>query len=522
MEGSQIIMQQILRPMQRNPIWTVVFIGLFISFVNVITDDVINSDGILYSEVANKLLNGDWQAALAQFTWPFYPLLVGAISKIIFLDFELTAQLVNAGLLALLAYMFIRCSQLMGGDKLVIIAAGVLLLTNVTLNGYRDLIIRDHGYWAMFFTAVYFFLQYHHSKATKHALGFGISILIATMFRIEGIVFAVLAPTIFLFHKESWHVRWRRYLTPMLPLMAVGLAGLLAILSVPELQNKIISATQFEGELLGPLNYFQANILGITQGIIEKGNLIEEHVFEIHSRKLGTQSMVAILIMLLIVKIISATGYLALLFSILASFSKKLRQSILGLDVIAGFLLINLLVLIVVVTSKTFLTPRYAMTFALLVTLPAAFALADFFRVSVVQPSVWKKRAKVFLIVIFSYMFLDGLISTGASKKYLRESGQWLKENAPAEARLFANEESAYYYSGRDVDRNILLFAFNETRFSRLPPIGEALRYDYVSMKVSAKQKGFERKVIDWVGSQPIYRTANKRGDAVLIFKVSK
>ena len=515
-------MQQFLRLINRDPVWMAVFIGLFLSFVNVITDDLINSDGILYSEVATIFFDGNWRGALAHFSWPFYPLLVGAVSKITFLDFEITAQLINAGLLSLLVYMFIRCSQLMGGDKLVVICAGVLLLTNVTLNGYRDLVIRDHGYWAMFFTALYFFLKYYQTKLTKHALGFGISILIAMLFRIEGIVFALLAPLILLFQNITWRERISQSLLTTLPLIAMGIMGLAVIFMFPAVMEKVATVTRSEGSLLGPLNYFETTFQGIWGGIVEKGKLIEESVLDINARNMGTKSMVAILIMMLVLKTASAAGYISLVFAALAGFSKRVRHSMSGLNVLTGFLLINLLILTVVVTSKTFLTPRYAMTLALLISLPAAFALADFFREQASQRSAWRKRGKIFLIVVFSYMFLDGLISTGASKDYQREAGLWLKNNVPAESRLMSNNAPLYYYSGRIVNRNILKFFFEETRFARLPHIDETLNYDYVAIKVSRKQKDFEEKVIAWAGSQPIHRSENERGDRVLIFTVKK
>jgi len=515
-------MQQVINFTQRNPIWTVVFVSIFISFVNIITDDVINSDGIIYSEAAVKFYSGDWQGALAHFSWPFYPIIVGAVSKLSFLDFEITAQIINTALLALLAYVFMRCSQLMGGDKLVVICAGVLFLTNVTLNGYRDLVIRDHGYWAMFFIALYFFLQYHQTKLVKYAIGFGVSILIAILLRIEGIIFALLVPFILLFQNISWRERLYQSILPLIPLIIVASIALMTVFLTPALMEKISAATHSEGNLLGPLNYFATTFQGVFGGIVEKGKLIEELIFDLNARNMGTESIVAILVMMLILKTISASGYIPLVFSILTVGSQRIRQSMSGLNVITGFMLINLLILTTVVSSKMFLTPRYTMTLALLISLIASFGLADFFRSQVASSSRWRKRGKVLLIVIFSYMFLDGLISTGASKDYLRESGKWFKNNIPAEAKLFSNEESIYYYSGRSVDRNILLFIFEETRFSKLPDIKETWRYDYIAIKISRKQKGFEEKVIAWAGAQAIHRAANERGDALLIFKVQK
>jgi len=305
----------------------------------------------------------------------------------------------------------------------------------------------------------------------------------------------------------------------MLFTLVAGVVTLLLVLSLPALSGKISAVSHDGGQLLGPLSYLQTNLQGLGQVIVDKGNLIEEHVFDHNARNMGTKSMIAILIMMLVVKLVSAMGYISLIFSMVSGFTSRIRHSITGINVITGFMLINLLVLAVVLASKTFLTPRYAMTLALLISLVAAFGMADFFRA---QSSKWRQRGKVLLIVILSYMFLDGLISTGASKSYLRESGEWLQQNAPSGARLFSNEESIYYYSGRNVDQNILMFAFNETRFSRLPPVGEALLYDYIAIKIGRKQKGFEQEVIAWAGSQPIHQAGNERGAKLLIFKVKK
>ncbi len=519
-------MQQILRQSYRDPAWVAVLVSLFLSLVIVLSDDLINSDGILYSEVATKILNGDWRAAISGFSWPFYPLLVGTISKYTAIHFEIVAHVLNASLLALLAYMFVRCSQLMGADRLVAICAAALLLTNVTINGYRDYIIRDFGYWAFFFTALFFFLEYYRTKLTRHALGFGLSMLVATLFRLEGIVFIVLAPVLILFQSASWRERLYLFVKPLLPAFVAAGFVLVAIMFAPGIMERLSDAAHDGGRLLGPLAYLEITFHGILDPIFAKARLLEEVVLDVNSRDMGTESMIAILVMMLVVKVISASGYIPLFFSIMAGFSSRIRHSIVGFNLIMGFLAINSLVLIIVVVTKSFLTPRYAITFALLMSLPAAFAMADFLRTKIPSAgqvqSVWRKRGKVFLIVVLVYMFLDGLTSFSAGKAYIADAGRWIKNNVPAEARLISNEEAVYYYSGRNVDRNILMFTVGETRFGRLPPIGEAFKYDYIAIWIGRKQKGFEEQVIKWSGSKLIYQTENERGDKVLVFKVNR
>jgi hypothetical protein len=171
------------------------------------------------------------------------------------------------------------------------------------------------------------------------------------------------------------------------------------------------------------------------------------------------------------------------------------------------------------------MTPRYSMTLALLITLPAAFGLADFFRTGKLRteymPSAWRRRGQILIAVVLVYMFLDSITSFSASKSYLRETGLWLKENISAEARLFSNEETMYYYSGRSVPGDTVFSAFDATRLEKLPQMVRE-DFDFVAIRIGRKQTGFEEKVIVWAGSQPIYRAANKRGDVVLIFKLQK
>ncbi|WP_126456887.1 hypothetical protein [Sulfuriflexus mobilis] len=514
-------MQSVIRVLTRNPAWSAAILSLLISTWNIISDDLINSDGILYIEVAGLLLEGDWQAAIARYNWPFYSALIAIMSKISFLSLETSAYVLNVTLQALLAYVFVRCSQVMGGNRWVATFAAILLLTNVTLNGYRDLIIRDFGYWAFFFTALYFFLQYHRTRLVKYALGFSISVLIATLFRIEGIVFAFMAPLIFLFQTGNWKQRVYRCGWTLSPLIVLGgLAVTTALLTSSSLLE--------QGRLFEPLFYLKTTLQGISQGIVEKGRLIEEVVLDVNARNMGTKSMLAILVMMFVLKIISASGYIPLFFSIWAGLSARIRSSMTGVNVIIGFMAINALVLATVLISRTFLTPRYAMTFALLMTLLAAFALASFFRTEVPvaghRRSVWRRRGQILIVVVLGYMFLDGVTSFSSSKAYIRESGIWLKENVAAEARLFSNEEAVYYYSGRTMNQDVISSALTATRLAQLPPINlmELRSFDYVVMRIGRKQTGFEEKVIAWAGSQPIHRAANKRGDAILIFKVHK
>ena len=493
--------------LSNDPAWIAALVTIFVSIWIIVTDDLINSDGVLYLEVAAKMLNGNWAASIEQYNWPFYSLLIAAVSKVSFLPLESSAYVVDVLTQTLLTFMFVRCAQAMGGNAKVAIFAAILILTNVTMNGYRDQIVRDFGYWAFFFTALYFFLRYQQLNLKKYAIGFSLSMIIATLFRIEGIVFLLFAPFIVFFSDIEYKIRnliW--LLSPV-----AFIAGIAAIVFL------VADLPDYVGRITDPLFYLKDAYQNIVVGISEKGRLLEKTVLLSGARDMGTESMFAILFMMLVAKIVSASGVIPLYFSVTSYASDSMRKAMMGLNVINGFMFVNLVVLIVFLLSHSFLSPRYTMTMALLMTLPASFGLASF--MSNQYSNKWSRRGKILITVMLVYMFLDGITSFGASKAYIREAGLWVSENAAEDARIAASDRSLYYYAGKPVNINIISAVAADLRNSKRLKIDKN-KYDYLMIEVSRKQIAYDKKLTEWIGSKPVYQTSNERGDKVLIFRI--
>ena len=505
-------MQDLLHSRYRDPAWIAAFISIFVSIWIISLNDVINSDGVLYIEVAEKILRGEWSASIRQYSWPFYSLLIALTSKITFLDLETSAALVNVCIQALLTFMFVRCAQALGGDKRIALFAAILILTNIKLGGYRDLIIRDFGYWAFFFTALYYFLQYHQTRITRYAIGFSLAMIVATLFRIEGMVFLLIAPLLFLFEQQPLKKNIHSIVWLLSPVIVVVISGLIISLASG-------NAIEFVGRIGDPVIYAESAYQNLLSGIAEKGRFLEQHVLLENSRNLGTESMFAILFMVLVLKMISATGYVALFFSASAYLSNKIKTSIQSLNIINGFMIINLIILIVFVLSHHFLSSRYTMTMGLLLTLPAAFALSDFLQKRDGDSS-WNKRGKVLVIILLVYMFLDTITSFGASKSYIKDAGLWINQHVAEDARLLTNGRLLYYYAKRPLDMDAISSVINAKSSEQLDINKD--QYDYLAIKIRRKQVGYKDNLIKWLGSEPVYTTSNKRGDSVVIFKLKK
>jgi len=503
--------QKALLRISSDPAWIAAIITVFISIWIIVTDDLINSDGVLYIEVAAKIIQGEWAAAIQQYNWPFYSLLIATVSKISFLPLESAAYVVDVLVQVLLTFMFVRCAQALGGNSRVALFAAILIVTNVTMNGYRDQIIRDFGYWAFFFTALYLFLQYQNYKIPKYAIGFSLSMIVATLFRIEGVVFLLGAPLLVLFsnheHKKNIYSLWLLW-SPIILLLVICIVYIGVGGDMPTSM----------GRMTDPIFYLQDAYKNMVMGIAEKGSLLEETVLKDGARDMGTESMFAILFMMLIAKIISASGVIPAFFYVTNSLSENIRTTVTNKKLLNGFLLINLFVLIVFLLSHSFLSPRYTMTMALLITLPAAFSLSAFMEKQA-HTTKWKQRGKLLIIVMLVYMFLDGITSFGASKSYIKEAGQWLGQTISKQESLAASDRSLYYYANKSVNINVISILAYDLRASKAPSIVRD-NYDYAAIEVSRKQKDYEKVLVEWAGSEPVYRTHNERGDKVLIFKL--
>ena len=163
--------------------------------------DLINRDGFLYIETSELFLKHGYQAAFANYNWPFFSIYSGLLSKLTGLTVIHSFYTLSVLFFALITYSYIRTCELFFDKKSLIIAAIVFLCAS-TINSYRDLIIRDHGYWAFTLLGVYYLIYaIHENSLGKLSLSI-LSIIISISFRVEGAINLITFPVIYLFLSE--------------------------------------------------------------------------------------------------------------------------------------------------------------------------------------------------------------------------------------------------------------------------------------------------------------------------------
>jgi hypothetical protein len=177
--------------------------SILLSFLICYRNLVINPDGICYLLSAQVIGSASIRDAMhfcPQAQWPFYSTLIYALVQISHLSFAASAHVLN-GLFSLASVItFILIIKELGGDRRILwLAAGVILL-NHQFNVLRVDIIRDHGFWAFYLISIYLLLKFFREPKWTTALAWNASLVIATLFRIEGAVFLLAMPFISWFH----------------------------------------------------------------------------------------------------------------------------------------------------------------------------------------------------------------------------------------------------------------------------------------------------------------------------------
>ena len=251
-------MQKILQKLENNSIkklhlWVVLIGTLIAAQVQYIQHGWINPDSVLYLEAAKLFAQDAWQAGFDVFPWPFYALCIAFVSKISLLNVHLSAQILNVLFFSIATYSFIQIIQLAGGKQRQIIAGALIWLSaQYMIGGVLEMLMRDEGFWAFYLLSLVFFIRFYQQHKLKDALLWQICIIIATLFRVEAILFLMFLPLVLLWQANtSSKLKWQRFLQAN----AVNISLALVVIVIFSLNHNLSS------HLLGRLNeVFTSNL----------------------------------------------------------------------------------------------------------------------------------------------------------------------------------------------------------------------------------------------------------------------
>lgn len=377
-----------------------IFSSILLSLLIGYRNSVINPDGICYILSAQMLGSASIKEVLQlcpQSKWPFYSTLIYALGQITHLSYNVSAHLLN-GVLSLVSVLtFVKIVESLGANQRVMWLAALVILFDHQFNILRDNIIRDHGFWAFYLISIYLLLNYFREPKWYTALSWSMSLLIATLFRIEGAVFLIAMPFVsFLYLKEPMLKRAKAFVNLNAVLVLLYFCYLIWQFFQPE-------HTRGLGRVDELIHQFKNGLFILADRFHDVRGALVSYVLPGEATSDAGAIVILAWISWFLYNVMISLSWCYTLVLAYALKSRSLVLSSNNAPVIWAYLIINLLMTLAFLAENLFISKRYliALTFVLMLWLP--FAVNDL----IVK---WQSlRHRLFLILITVFFFASAL-----------------------------------------------------------------------------------------------------------------
>lgn len=475
---------------------------------------LINPDAICYllsAQLLSKASISDAMHLCGQAEWPFYSVLIYSVVKVTHVSYAAAAYLLN-GVFSLLSVTFFMliAKELGANQRILWLAAFVILLAH-EFNSVREYIIRDHGFWAFYLASILCLLNYFRDPKWLTAFAWSISILIATLFRIEGAIFLFAMPFLAWFCKGySLRQRASFFFTLNVPTILIGGALFSWLLFHPQQTlNKL-------GRLVEIKDQLQHGLIMMSEHYQTTKAAIAQYVLNSYSAKEAGLLLIILLCVWYLLSVIANVSWMYAALVVYAWFNKSISFKRNATLVLLGYLAVNVVITFGFLAENSFLTKRYLMALSLVLMIWVPFALDKLLQTATDTRKQFIAGFTMLAILLYS---IGGIFDFGYSKSYIRHAGDWLAVNVPANAALYANDNQVMYYSNH----------FGETIFDKFHSYadinsiaqGKWKKYDYLAVRLGKKEENKTLAIMQEISLQPIQVFSNNRGDKVLIYKVN-
>lgn len=472
-------------------------------------DPVVNVDGVLYIEAAERFATGQWQAGLSVYKWPFYSMLIAATSLVTGMAGGHAAYFLNAGLYVLAILGFIALVKVLGGSRRALWLAALVGLAHPTLNEFRSFIIRDVGYWACYLWTLALLLGYARNGDAR-LLAAGLLVAVgAFLFRIEGIMLVTVLPACIYLARSAHRGRAAAVL------LVTVLVTAAAVAAAP-LWHYVSEVNVATAELLAsPWQHVTNSWALVGAGIDDRLQALQREFPGLGSRAAALPVYLLTVLAIILIELVKTVG---IVFTGLIVYAARARRVRLPGDARRWWwLALGLQALLVLQfgVANFFLAERYPVALALTLLPAAPLVLDDLLgRARLHERRHWWRAALI--AVLIAVETVEGL-DIGTQKLYLKDAGLWLRANAPAGSGVYSNNRILIYYSGlRDAapgGEHSWDAAMQEVWADQWQT------YDYFAVVMTRSRRQHEVLLLRRMGADPIKTFENEDGDRVLIFR---
>lgn len=402
----------------------------------------INPDSILYLESAKLFATGQWKAGFELFPWPLYSLCISATHIITSLNIHQSAQLLNVLFFSFSTYAFITIIVQCGGKQIEVIAGALIFLcAPYAVGTVLEMLMRDEGFWAFFLIGLLYFIRFYQHQKLTDALIWQVAIILATLFRIEAILYLILLPLTFCFGSNTPVVIKAKLITQAYCVqLAIGLSIIAALLL----------NDHFSKVMLGRLNeIFTPELLhNFTNMLFSKSQIMSEQVLGKFLAEYALPSLILTLIYVMLIKAINATGLINIA---LAFFAIRHRTSLLehkSFEVLVSASFIAILNMALIITKVFVLSGRYVLALSFILMILASFYLACLIQKLSTQ-SKWTLRVLVgFIVLVMCITLIKNILPKKDGYNYMQDAITWLKTENTTNSPVYYNEARLRYFAG--------------------------------------------------------------------------
>lgn len=412
-----------------------IVVGIALSLIR-LQDSVINRDAIVYLSTAEIFLEQGFAGAFKSYSWLPYSILGALLSKATHISLEGCFYIINTLLYAIIPVAFVRLYLVISNNYSALLPIALLVLLLPSLNGYRDMIIRDIGFWCFSLLALLSFLRFTKTQKIFHAGMWQLAIGMAFLFRVEALAWIVGLPLcLFWISNAPFKEKMKQLFLATSLYSAVFLITVLFFFSndiaLTSLQNKSSAVSAL---FIGTdrLNTAQAQMA--------------QHALNEYSAEYAALIFTSGLLTYFAFTILSASGFIYLIVAVIASFKHYVIKRSSENSVVCWALALNLITLLIFLISYQFIIERYAVLAALLILLLLFQPIVLWAKEAWPHMRLLAKCSFIFLAIV---TLLDILISKNPAPINLKSAGEWLQKNTSLDTPIALNDNRLLHYSGR-------------------------------------------------------------------------
>ena len=472
-------------------------------------DPVINLDGIKYVLAGEAMLRGQFQTGLQTYKWPAYSVSIALVSYVSQLSVEYSAMVFNVAMRIVAGLAFLNLVRKFGADQRQLLLAALIFVLHPGLNEVQSMIIRDFAYLACFMWMIVFFVQQISNPTRRNFLGFVFMGVLATAYRIEGLVY--------LFGLFLVYLLWGTVSRPWKK------TGLTVVFLILPLMSYGVLFWIYNGDISNAWTQFSYMLARSSEDLGLYIHSLDNKTGSMLIEKLSLPILVIKPIVRLLGNLIEVVtlGYVLILVGgwiCRPLIDTRQTSNLLMIDAWKWTIGINLLVLVGFVLVRQIVTDRYPLSLALMLMLFMPFALTAIWE----RVSFWSPGYRRLFIGIAGFLMLVNTIEgldRGSSKRHMKEAGIWISEQTGGyqKSKVYSNVPIVDYYVGKPFVEPNEHYGANVVNSLVLTTRWRLLDFLAISLDDDARP-GFYRNFRYRVGKEPERIFENKQGDKVLVY----